>query len=75
MERCFVRGLYFGYFSNSIAPLLSSKFVVYVLDLPIGIYILMNLQTHQQASAHACAYMHGDYTNCPQIREVWDTEY
>ena len=28
MERCFVQGLYFGSFANSIAPLLSSKVVV-----------------------------------------------
>ena len=31
MERCFVCGLYFGYFDNSIATLLSSIVVVYEL--------------------------------------------
>ena len=41
-----------------------------VLDLPIGIDILMNLQTHQGASARAHAYAHGDYTNCPLIQDV-----
>ena len=46
-----------------------------VLDLPIGIEIQMNLQTHQRASAHACTYMHGDYTNCPPIRDVRNTAY
>ena len=30
-EICFVRGMYFGYFANSISPLLSSKVVVYEL--------------------------------------------
>ena len=46
-----------------------------VLDLPIGIYILMNLRTHQGASARARAYVHGDYTNRPPIRDVRNTAY
>ena len=47
----------------------------FMLDLPIGIDILMNLQTHQQAIARARAYAHGDYTNCLPIRDVRNTVY
>ena len=46
-----------------------------VLDLPIGIDILMNLQTHQGASARTREYAHGDDTNCPPIRDVRNTAY
>ena len=46
-----------------------------VLDLPIVIDILMNLRTHQGASARACAYAHGNYTNRPPIRDARNTAY
>ena len=46
-----------------------------LLDLPIGIDILMNLQTHQQASARARAYANSNHTNHPPIQEVRDTAY
>ena len=46
-----------------------------MLDLPIGIDILMNLQNHQRASARAHAYVHGDYTKRPPIRDVRDKAY
>ena len=46
-----------------------------LLDLPIGIDTLMNLQTHQRASVRAHAYAYGDYTNRLPIRDVRDTAY
>ena len=46
-----------------------------VFDLPIGIDILMNLLTHQGASARARTYTHSDYTNRLPIRDVQNTAY
>ena len=46
-----------------------------VLDLPIGIDTLMNLKTHQGASARACKYAHDDYTNRVPIQDVRNMEY
>ena len=46
-----------------------------LLDLPIGIYILMNLRTHQGDSVCANAYAHGNYTNSLLIRDAWNTAY
>ena len=43
-----------------------------VLNLPIGIDILMNLQTHQDpVRAHA----HGDYTNRLPIQDIHNKAY
>ena len=46
-----------------------------VLDFSIGIDILMNLRTHQGASARARAYAHVNYTNRPPIRDAKNTAY
>ena len=46
-----------------------------MLDLPIGIDILMNLRTHQGASARTRAYAHGNYTNRPPIQDARNTAY
>ena len=48
---------------------------LYMLDMPIGIDILMNLRNHQGASARTRTYAHGNYTNRPRIRDIRDTAY
>ena len=48
---------------------------ILMLDFPIGINILMKLQTHQRASTRARAYAHDDYENRLPIWDVWNTAY